>query len=272
VEVRYEVGEQESGKVGEYRLIDELRERVATASGSYAVYVYELDRGEGWGFNEREVMPGASILKIPAMLAALKRIDNGQWTMGREFELLEADRATGSGPLQFVTAGTKISLERLIFELGKKSDNTAWLMLNRLLGVREIEDVILNMGMLDTKYREGTTTAVDVAKLLAKVYEGEVLSRQSRERVWEYLTDSIYEDRIPIGITGEGVSIVHKVGTLADVWSDAGIIECKGVRAGECKWGPFVVVILNKGVKRVEAEGLVPWITGRVWEYEKGRK
>ena len=244
-------------------LVAELREVAATASGTYAVYVYELEGEVGYGFNEREVMPGASILKLVPMIAALQKVDAGSWRLTTEFELKEIDRATGSGPLQFLPAGTKVTLDRMLSELGNKSDNTAWLMLNRLVGVAEIEDLALSLGMVDTAYRAGTTTALDVAKLLAKVYKGGTVSSLSRDIMWEDLTDSIYEDRIPAGIAESGVRVVHKVGTLADVWSDAAIIEC--LEASKCNHDPLILVILNKEITRGEAEEIVPKIARRVW-------
>jgi hypothetical protein len=46
---------------GEKILIDKIRNQTASASGTYAVYVYELKRKHGFGINEHVVMSGASI-------------------------------------------------------------------------------------------------------------------------------------------------------------------------------------------------------------------
>jgi len=256
------------------RLVEEIEDRVATASGTYAVYVYELESRRGWGFNEREKMSGASILKIPAMVAAVKKVESGEWTLGQNFGLTEADRSPGSGPLQFEVAGTQVSLERMLSVLGKNSDNTAWRMVNRLAGVTAIEDVMLAAGMTDSTYDGGAgdVTAVDVGKLWVKLYEKEAVGQRGKDLVWEYLSESIYEDRIPAGIPAGRAMIVHKVGTLADVWSDAGVVECEGGRGGECEWEPYVIVILNEGVLRAEATALVPWISQRVWEHQTGQR
>lgn len=258
-----EVGRVETREGDEKEaVVREIQERVATASGEYALYVYRLKEGRGYGFNERERMPGASIMKVPAMVAALRKVEMGSWKAEEEFELREADRMPGSGPLQFELAGTKVTIERLIREMGKQSDNTAWVMMNRLVGYRGVEEVMLALGMGESDYRGLTTTAVDVAKMWAKLYEGGVLGKGLWERLAADLMDSIYEDRIPVGIGGEGVRVVHKVGTLGDVWADAGVVEMEGRE-------PVVVVILNKGVEREEARELVVWMAGRVWELEK---
>jgi hypothetical protein len=84
----------------------------------------------------------------------------------------------------------------------------------------------------------------------------------------DWLTDSIYEDRIPRGVP-EGVKVVHKVGTDTGVWVDGGIIECKSGRVEECKTEPLVIVILNKNTKRSEAEKAVPQLVRIIWDLKK---
>ena len=221
--------------------VEELKSLVATVSGEWAVYVYGLNDGESWGINENEVMPAASIMKIPALAAVATR-------SGETWTLEEADRRTGSGPLQFLKAGTVVTVERVMTELGKKSDNTAWVMINRRLGYAEIEKEIENWGLKNTNYRELTTTAADVGLMMRKIYE--------KQELWPYLEESIYEDRISLGIP-EGTRLVHKVGTDTGVWSDAGIVF--GDR-------PFILVILNKDADQEEAVKLVPVITRAVWD------
>jgi hypothetical protein len=104
--------------------------------------------------------------------------------------------------------------------------------------------------MDDSSYRDLIITAKDTAKMFEYIYDKEFYTK--------YLTDSIYEDRISLGVPG-GVIVIHKVGTDTGVWADAGIID--GIK-------PFVLVILNKGVKREEAVKFVPEITKMIWRYE----
>ena len=59
----------------------------------------------------------------------------------------------------------------------------------------------------------------------------------------------------------------HKVGTDIDVWADAGIIKCK-IENVQCTSKPFILVIMNEGVKRAEAGGIVPDIVRLIWQYE----
>lgn len=235
--VSFDVGSKVQSRRGAEEKLEEL---TATASGEWAVYVYKLDSGESYGVNENEIMPAASIMKIPALAAVESRKDE-TWT------LEEADRRTGSGPLQFLKAGTAVTVERVMGELGKKSDNTAWVMINRRLGYPAMDKVVGEWGLANTNYRELTTTAKDTGVMMQKIYE--------KQGLWPYLEGSIYEDRISLGIS-KGTRLVHKVGTDVGIWSDAGIVFAEK---------PFILVIMNKEVELEEAKRLVPEIARLVW-------
>ncbi len=241
-------------------IVNNLKQLTATTSGSYAVWVKEINTSNAYGFNEQEVMDGASILKVPALLTVWGEIERGELTASDTATLVEADRSPGSGPLQYQPAGSKHTWEKILTYLGKNSDNTAWRLINRVIGKIEIEKEIATLGMSQTIYKEAvyTTTALDVAKMFEFVY--------AKPEIFKYLTDSIYEDRISKGVPN-ATEVIHKVGTLEDVWADAGIVRCATGTSG-CKVKPFILVILNKGVRRTEAEGIVPEIARRVWEFE----
>ena len=241
-------------KENKYKL--EIKDRIATMSGTYAIYVYNLNTKRGWGINDNEMMEGASLMKILPMLTAIDQINLGKMQWEQKVGLLEVDRSAGSGPLQYVTSGTQISLERIISEMGLKSDNTGWRMLNRVLGKDLILQTIQDIDMKNTDYVEYTTTASDVAKMFERV--------SKVDEVKKYLVNSIYEDRITLGIPKQ-MEVVHKVGTLENVWEDAGIVKCKDDDF-ECKIDPFILVILNKDVKREQASDFVVGLTKLIWQ------
>jgi hypothetical protein len=243
-------------------LVNNINNLVSTASGEYAFYVFRLNSGWGYGLRENEVMPGASIMKVSVMVTVQEAVANGRMNLDDSYTMEEADRATGSGPLQFELAGTTYKISDLLNYLGKNSDNTAWLMFNRRLGKDVIEDTLQEMEMTESSYQDLTTTARDVAKMFAYIYRGKAGGEAGKQAIWGYLTDSIYEDRIPAGIP-DGADLVHKVGTDDGVWADAGIIMPK---SGKIE--PFILVILDKDVDRNQATAIVPEITRRIWDFE----
>ncbi len=235
-----------------------VEQRVATQSGTYGVYVYNLKTSTGWGVNDNQSFPGASILKVPAMLKAIELVEKGEMKMDQMFVVSEQMRASGSGPLQYLTNGTKISLARILSEMGKSSDNTGWRILNQTIGSNVVQQKIRDLGMKNTDYSELTTTARDVATLFIEV--------NKNPQIQKYLQESIYEDRIAKGLP-ESIVLIHKVGTDVGVWADAGIISCANLPINSCRNEPMVLVILNDKIKRVEAEKFVPGLTKLIWQF-----
>ena len=245
------------------KLIFQLRQKMSQAQGRYSVYVFRLDKKMGYGIDEDEEMPAASIMKVPIMLAVWRAVEDGRLAWDTKYILREGDKQSGSGPIEFMDAGTALTARRLVEEMMKKSDNTAPVVLIRLVGRKEIEKEIEVLGMKNTNFGENTTTAYDAGLMWRKIYE------MKDEEMWTLLKDSIYEERIPAGVPRE-VEVLHKVGTDVNVWADAGIIQCS-VLSAQCSTKPFILVILNEGVDMDEAKKLVPELTKLIWDFEAGR-
>lgn len=232
------------------RLLTQIRTKLASAQGNWAVAVYRLDEKKGYGIGEDTMMPAVSIMKVPIMMAAVKKLNPDD-----VYVLRDEDKQSGSGPIEFMEAGTKLTVAKLMTYMTKNSDNTATLVLARMAGKGETEKEITRLGMKDTNFKENTTTAADLITMWRKVYE------EKNESVWGLLQDSIYEDRIPLGLPG-GVKLVHKVGSGEGIWVDSGIVLADK---------PFILVILNKDVDADEAKKLVPELSKLIWDYEAGR-
>lgn len=235
----------------------ELNEELQKYTGSYGVYVYRLTDNYGYGINENEVMQMASIIKVPLMAVTIQEIEAGNLDYESTILLERQDKREG-GPIANLAIGSKLTIDRLLSEMGKKSDNTAYAALLRKWGSETIQSKIGEWGMTTTLVEENTSTARDVGRLWEKLYKGEIITEENLTRMWEYLRESIYEDRISLGLP-ENTDFVHKVGTDEGVWADAGIV------LGE---KPFVVVIMTREAKREEAQTAVPEIAKMVWEFE----
>ncbi len=232
------------------RLVNQVQDKLKSAQGSWAVAVYRLDEKKGYGIREDAVLPAASIMKVPILLAAVKKLNPDD-----VYVLRGEDKQSGSGPVEFMDAGTKLSVQDLLTYMAKNSDNTAAYVLANMVGRDFIKQLMRDMGMIDSSFDDNITTVGDVEMMWRKIYE------EKNQQVLDLLQDSIYEDRVPLGLP-DGVNFVHKVGTDLDIWSDAGIVMAEK---------PFVLVIMNEKVDVDEAKKLVPELAKLIWDYEAGR-
>lgn len=247
-------------------VVKKVKERVEKLQGSYGFWVEDLTGGPGYGWNEEMQVEAASMIKVPIMLAAERKIQAGEMKLTDKYVLAERDRRTGSGPMEFYAAGTEMTIDKVMEEMGKKSDNTGAAALTRLVGNEAIIKMISDLGMENTDWEEKMTTAADVGKMWKKVYEGGILG-DGKERFWNYLEESIYEDRITPGLPSENIRLVHKVGTGDGVWEDGGFVIPK---VSSQSANPFVLVVVNKDIKMDEAKTAVPDIARLVWGYQSG--
>lgn len=253
--------------------VEKLEGKLAGATGRWGIGVFRIEEEKGYGINEKEVFPAASIMKVPIMAAVYKEIEKGEMKLDDSYILEEGDKRYGSGPLEFVKAGSSLTIERMLSEMGKKSDNTAPVVLSKLVGWDKVKTMISDLGMGHTDFEENTITVSDLEWMWEKIFKNEVLSSASREMMWENLVESIYEERIPAGLP-EGVAVVHKVGTGDGVWADSGIVipqeSSTESQISNNNQAPIIITVLNEGVKRAEAEVLVPELVRMIWEFENG--
>lgn len=223
----------------------QLKNLIKNLQGNYAILVYHLNDQTWYGLNEDMEMPAASIMKVPIMAAALENLN-----LEDQYTLINGDKQSGSGSIEFMDEGTTLTIKELITEMGQKSDNTATNILARKVGDEAVLKILSDWDMTKTDYEQNTITASDAVKMWQQVYK--------KPDMWNYLQDSIYEDRITLGLP-EGTKFAHKVGTDDGVWSDSGIVFAPK---------PFILVILTRDSDRDEAQKIVPEITKIIWEHE----
>ena len=235
--------------------VAQIRSRLNSAQGNWAVAVYRLDEKKGYGVGDSKVLPAASIMKVPILAAVFRKLEIGDLKLEDTYALKDADKQSGSGPIEFMNAGAKLTVKQLVTYMAKNSDNTAAYVLANMVGRREMEIEIERLGMKNTDFGENTTTAEDVAAMWQKIYE------EKNQQTLDLLQGSIYEERIPAGVP-DGTRVIHKVGTDLDIWSDAGIVMAEK---------PFILVIMNEGVDIDRAKKLVPELTKLIWDFEAER-
>lgn len=200
--------------------------------GTYGLYVYRLDEKIEYGLHQDEVFPAASLIKLPVMLTLYQEAEKGNLDLADYKKMAEA--------------------------MGKRSDNTVFNQLVKILGEEEIQRTIDDLGMSKTLFKKNETTPADIGLFFQKLYEGEIISDEHREEILGFLTDTDFEDRIPAGIPLE-VRVAHKIGTELGSFSDAGIIFSQK---------PFILVIISKNTREAEANQVLPKIARAIWEFE----
>ena len=239
-------------------IIGKVSQQTKNLRGTYGVYVYNLTGKYFYGFNENEIFTAASLIKLPVILTLYQEAEKGNVNLETKYTLRQEDKRAGAGSLLGRPVGTVYTYRKLAELMGKQSDNTAFTALKRILGEKKIQVTIDDLGMSKTSLPRNETTPADIGLFFRRLYGGSIVTREHRDEILGFLTDTIYEDRIPAGVP-EGTRVAHKIGTETGIFSDGGIVFAPR---------PFILVILSKSALEKEAKTALMEITKAVWEFE----
>lgn len=224
-------------KTIDYReLENKLLEIVADAQGTYGVWAIDTKMGKGFGFNESEKIEGASLFKLPLMIAVFKDVDTGKVSLD--------DPVAGE------------SYRSLLTRMGKNSDNDAFATLLNKVGRKKVDQMIIEIGMKNTSFGQSATTAFDISLLFDKLQRGELISNESRSQLLEFITDTKFEDWIVKGIPSN-IKVSHKYGRETGVLNDAGIIFSDS---------PIILSVLSENITESEAGEIIPQLAKTIFE------
>ena len=226
-----------------------------TLTGTYSFYVINLEHDFEFGYREKTLLQAASLVKLPVFIALYQKEEKKDINLDDIYSLKNSDLRGGSGSLQYKSPGTKISYREMAKLMGKQSDNTTFNVFRNILTDAKIQEVIEEIGMLDTSLKENKTNAYDIGIFYKKLWQEEIVSKEHKNEILEYLTDTYYEEYIPKGILG--VRVAHKYGRETNVVNDAGIVYAQE---------PFVLVVLSEGIIKNEADEFIPAFAKFVYE------
>ena len=219
----------------------DLEGAVERHAGRYGVVVFDPNSGGGVSLGGKEDFTAASVGKLPTLLALYRAAAWGELDLDEKISILPGDyRSYGTGVLHNHAPGTEMTLRECAYYLVNKSDNTAWAMLDRRLGVEGIQAEMEEIGARGTDYGKGVTTPGDVFLMLRKISDPAFTDGKLSAEMISAMTDTAFEDRIPASLP-PGVRVAHKIGSYEDSYGDAGIVFYKDRDGTEHRY--FVVVL-----------------------------
>ncbi|MGB3683903.1 MAG: serine hydrolase [Rubrobacteraceae bacterium] len=241
-----------------------IEEIAAYYGGTYGVRTYDPDTGKGVSLGTDETFFAASIGKLPALLSLYESVAAGELDLDDEISIYSSDvQSYGTGVLHNRAVGSTLTLRESAYYLMNQSDNTAWAMLTRYLGIDEIQADLRNIGARDTNYWiPNTTTAGDVSLMLQKIADPSFTSPELSEEMLASMTDTDFEDRIPAGLPPD-VRVAHKIGSYDGSFSDAGIVLYKGPGGKDRR---YVIVVLTAGIGEGTARAAIQEISAAAYE------
>lgn len=217
-------------------MVKSFEKTVRDYQGSVGVYFKDINSGNVWEYKADKLFPSASLIKLPMMAAIFEKIKKGDISFDTQIRLTGRERRGGSGTLKWARDGTKLSVMELLYKMITESDNTAANMLSDYVGMNYLQREFSRMGLVYTKIypegfsltsgrvtRENYTTAREMADLIERIYNKELVNEQSSELMMEFLKNSKSRTRLRGGLP-IGWELAHKTGLLRRSCHDVGIV------------------------------------------------
>jgi beta-lactamase class A len=240
---------------------DSLEARLAPLArahkGQVAIAVKNLATGESYYQSADEVMPTASLIKLPVMVEVYQQVAEGKVKLSDMVTLHEADKVPGSGILTYhFSEGATFPLRDAVRLMIAYSDNTATNLILDRIGVASTGKRMAGWGFPNTrinakvyrgsttsidpartkKYGLGSTTAREMAELLERLYRGKLVSPEACKEMIGHLKQCQDKEKIKRFLPAR-IEVAHKTGAVSDVRTDAGILYLPG--------GPVVLCVLT---------------------------
>lgn len=199
-----------------FKVVDFVKKMTdGTRIQDVAVYFRDLSDGPWFGINEHREFDPASMMKVPVMIAWLKRAEKNPRSLKQTFlydGVIDMSAIQTHKPRHTLKAGHHYRVEELLEYMIRYSDNNATSLLYNNLTDTELNAVLDGMDI--TNRPDGGHNSVTVhgySGFFRILYNASFLSREMSEEALRLLSKEDFPQGISAGVP-EGVTVAAKFG------------------------------------------------------------
>ncbi|MEM8484269.1 MAG: serine hydrolase [Bacteroidota bacterium] len=219
--------------------------------------------GATYLLNEHRSFHAASTMKIPVMIEVYRQAGQGRFSLDDELEVVNAFHSIvdssrysiedDSDDAIYTKLGQKMTLRALVYQMITVSSNLATNLLIDFVSADTVQATAEALGVKNMKVLRGvedlkafdlgmsnTTTAADLAVLLAAIRDGKAVSVTADQEMVDVLLAQEFNEMIPAGLPATARA-AHKTGWITAIHHDAALVYPEGT-------DPYVLVILIEGI------------------------
>ncbi|MBI5847342.1 MAG: serine hydrolase [Nitrospirae bacterium] len=234
-----------------------------------SVYFRDLSEGPWFGINENVKYNPASMMKLPIMLAWLKRAEKDPAVLESRLtfdEKMYAGPPQGIKPAKTLEAGVRYTVEDLLRYMMYYSDNRALWLLHRSVTPEEYDFILDNMDVANEKDSEGqdVITVHTYSGFLRILYNASFLSREMSEKALQLMSFQDFPKGIAAGLP-EGTRLASKFGEFSDS-KNPGVLQLHEFGIVYHPKGPYILGILTRGYNMEKQAAIIKTVSKMVYE------
>lgn len=262
-----------SKKFASVLLEDRLREYISVARKTnkathISVYFRDLNNGPWIGIEEDEQFKAASLLKVPLMIAVLKKAETDPLFLHKQltyYTALEEPFFKSNSDTGRLEQGKSYEVEYLLTRMIAYSDNQArnllWAEIGRPLFDKVMSDIQINVSGVRTS--DDLISVKDYSSFFRILYNASYLNKELSEKALYILSLSTFSEGLLAGLPID-IKVANKFGELGLQKDDelqlhdCGIVYCPPM--------PYLLCVMTKGKKREDLPKIISHISSIVYE------
>lgn len=184
-----------------------------------SIYYRDLNNGPWFGINEKEYFSPASLVKVPILIAYLKKAEIDPSLLQKKLTVSD-DPETGNNiqnikPSVATVVKQEYTIEKLLEEMIIYSDNNAYNTLAQNLTGDEIikvyQDLDVDISKAFQNPNGNIITVKNYASFFRILYNGSYLNNETSEKALKLLNQVEYKDALVAGVPKD-IIVSHKFG------------------------------------------------------------
>lgn len=233
-------------------LTKKLQELVKDFKGDVGIYVHHLKSGKTVEINADTLFPTASMVKIPIMIGIFDKVEKGELKYDSLLMYRDSLLYPGEDIVGTLKDSGRITLSKNVMLMITTSDNTASLWNQKMAGTgTRINEILEQNGCKSTRvnsrtpgreemreeYGWGVTTPREMAGLIVKIRQGNMISPWASERMYRNLA-RIYWDGEALSEIPPYVHAASKQGAVNQSRSEVVLVNAPN--------GDYVFCVITK--------------------------
>ncbi|MEK7747779.1 MAG: serine hydrolase [Nitrospirota bacterium] len=238
-----------------------------------SVYYRGMTTGRWTGFQEEEIYPGGSLLKIPYLVAYYKfaeehpEILNEMIPYKGDFDESVAQKIQ---PAKRIEKGKSYAVSDLIHRMIVYSGNNSTILLMHRLDRAYLDHIFDDLQVPNDQnvHRQWLVTAKTFGYLFRILYNGTYLSREMSEKALGLLAQADFQDGLVAGVP-KSIPVAHKFGEFTEQYSDGTIVS---TRLHDCGIvyhpdHPYFLCVMTEGESPEYLKGVIARLSKQIYQF-----
>ncbi len=242
-----------------------------------SVYYRNLNNGNRFGINEKEMFSPASLMKLPLLLVYLKKIEKDPKLWDEKIvyvkDASEENYKQNVEPEETLINGQAYTVRELLTHMIKYSDNKASVLLEKNIHLEDYqraftENNLVFPPIIDGKF-DNNLKVIDYARFFRILFNASYVNKELSNYALQLLTQIDFKNWL-VAEVDKNITIAHKFG-------ERGIIGRDGVEQKQLHdcgiiyypQHPYVLCVMTRGYELKTLENIVSDISKKVYQEVK---